>query len=432
MIAPDGTTAVAWVSPERQVKVAIREAQGSFGMPQEIGRVGLFDDNYARVQVAMADDGTTCATWVERDGGYNVMASMRSPGQGFEMPAKLFGSTEEIGDPQVAVGGDGTCLVAWSGYPSSKVRVMTKRPRDRFRGPEVLGDGSVPIVAAGKDGTTSVMWSQGEAAPSARISVRPHGGDFSKSTEVSPGPVNLQNIEVSEDGVTEALIVKQVDLDNSILQVRTGDQRGRFSRPARVTSMTEGINFPEVSVGPDGTVNVAWEVGYTNHDGVYSATKLPGQRFGPSVLLAAGFPWFPQVATGRNGKAAAIWGIGGFGKFEPTNVEIAVTEPDSAYCSRAKFRIRRFRAVSGLKGGRFRVELKSPGDVLIRNSGRIVPVKRHRETADSFTVSFKPTRKLVKRLRRRGHAKIKLRVIYKPGFGCSRRLKKRTVRFVTS
>src|SRR5215210_4350927 len=104
VVAPDGTTSVAWSSGVLQA--ATRPPGGVFSLPVDISPPG---EVVSEPYLASAPDGTVVAVWQRTVGADTVIrASTRQPGGAFGVPIDVSSSSGKALNPQIAIALDGT------------------------------------------------------------------------------------------------------------------------------------------------------------------------------------------------------------------------------------------------------------------------------------------------------------------------------------
>lgn len=171
--AADGTTTATWVA-DGVVRAATRALDGTWSSPVDVSPA----DQYAyRADLDVAVDGSAAVTWRSNDRGAppmpapedHVGAATRAPG-GAWADAVEVASTDDVGDPVVAVAPDGTTTLAW---PDTTVEggslVSARRAAGgSWSAPETVTTGAIgqASLVALPDGRVTAAWIQDVAAGS--------------------------------------------------------------------------------------------------------------------------------------------------------------------------------------------------------------------------------------------------------------------------
>ena len=318
-IGSDGTAAVAWLrvdGPELVGRVATRAPGGSFGTPEDLSVAG--DDIY-NPRVGAGPDGSITAVWSLGPG--LIQASTRPPGGSFGEPVDLSATGADVG-AQIAIGPDGAATVVWQ--RAGIIQASARPPGGSFGAPVDLSEtGQSALgerIAIGPDKTTIVSWYTGRCdivGPCViQAATRPPGGSFGEAVDLSAASQNSdrQQIAIGPDGAATA--VWRV-YDGTWLTLQTADRPpgGSFGAPVDLTETGNYSGNPDIAIGPDGTSTVVWEFSTPGSPGcctpsvIQSATRPPGGSFGATASLSAGGQDAsgPLIAIGPDGTATSIW-----------------------------------------------------------------------------------------------------------------------------
>ncbi len=269
-VGPDGSTVIIWTRPGGNnniiVQARTRPAEGGdFGDVVDLSADGAGQQAFTP-QVAVGPGGATTITWTRSNGTDEIIqARTRRAGQtNFDAIVNLAGPAAY--DSQVAVGPDGATTITWRRYdPSFSIIEARTRPAEGgdFGGVVNLSengqDAVNPQVAVGADGATTITWRRGGII---QASTRPaEGGDFGGVVNLSASGQNAEypQIAVGADGAT-AITWQRSDGDNTIIQARTRPaEGGDFGGVVNLSEDGQDAVNPQVAVGPDGTITIAWQ-----------------------------------------------------------------------------------------------------------------------------------------------------------------------------
>jgi hypothetical protein len=259
-------------------------AQGPWSGPEELTSV----ERSGSPQVAIAPDETSTAVWYQGSGDEAaLMFSDKAEGSPNWSAAKTItiGSRRVIGQPVLAIGADGTTVVAFVSHGAADSRgivMATRSPGESFTQPETVTeidnpDATIfdPKVVAAPDGAVTVTW---------RL-----------ETIIEHHEYPMSNVTKRE------------------IQASTRPAGGSFGPAANLGAPGEYIlDGPDAAVAPDGTTTVVWSSSFTGIK-VRVATAPPGSGFGAPETLnpSPGDAYFPEVETSADGSTIVGWQGGG-------------------------------------------------------------------------------------------------------------------------
>ena len=265
-------------------------------------------------QIAAGSDGTATAVWQRYDGSnYIIQAATRPPGGSFAPTVDISVAGEDAYYPQVAVGPDGTATAVWERYDGSNyiIQAATRPPGGSFGTPVNLSGGVNSQVAVGPDGTATAVWERDDGSNTIiQAATRPPGGPFADPNQLSVAGRSAfsPQIAVGPDGTATA-VWRRSDGTNQIIQAATRPPGGSFAEAVQLSVAGEDADDPQVAVGPDGTATAVWERYDGSNTIIQAATRPPGGSFGTPVDLSAigENADLPRIATGPDGTATAVW-----------------------------------------------------------------------------------------------------------------------------
>ena len=164
---PNGIATVVWI---HDGPLVVRAGSSQVNVPvpswsyQDLSQSG---QNAGFPQVASGPDGTTAIVWRRWNGANEIIQAKVRPGSGpsFSSVENLSAAGRDGGDPQVAVGPDGSATAVWqrSNGTNTIVQAATRAAgSSTFSTPIDLsqpgGNASSPQVAVGPDRSTTVVW----------------------------------------------------------------------------------------------------------------------------------------------------------------------------------------------------------------------------------------------------------------------------------
>jgi|GEM_PF-3606191 len=272
--------------------------------------------------IAETGDGTTIATWQERDdlcvGTTRVAAAVRAPGAaGFSAAILLSNAAAEATEPQIAVDASGAAIVVWS--EAGTIRYSLRTPGAAFTPAQTIsGSGPAsgrPDVALG-GGTAVVSWVDTGVT---QIAVKPNGGNSFGA--VTPFPVATElaaDVDVAVNASGDALVSWQtIGGVVDTLRVAARPVGGAFTQPAPIFTTNidlDHIDHPLVAIDPAGRGTVLF--GYfdfaARSEVLKTAARNAGGDFGAAVNVtdpavnAAPLGSF-DLAVDPSNTAVAVW-----------------------------------------------------------------------------------------------------------------------------
>jgi hypothetical protein len=198
------------------LQVSVRAPGAPFGPAQPLS--GLGSDVTRDIDLAVGRRGDAAVAWraVEEDRmAMPIMVSRRAAGGTFARPRAIGGSAGGR-DATVAVGGEGSVLVAWLGRSGRRgcgnVVWAARAKTGRSFGPATRVSGacpraSAPRAALGPDGRGAVAWRARPSGGETELqAVAFRGGRFTRAREISRAPISAVDFDLAGDrtGATAA------------------------------------------------------------------------------------------------------------------------------------------------------------------------------------------------------------------------------------
>jgi hypothetical protein len=272
---------------------------------------GEQDDDPA---VAVGGDGTEVVAWWQYIDPYNGAIGVR-----VRLPGGSWGALQRVSAgipglnmyPAVAVDGSGDALVVWvsQGRRVLSAYAPAEQPFEAPREIAVDAHGYGPTqtyVAFDAAGNALAMWQ--EVDFSLHDAVRPRGGDFgAAATIATPGEAGIEWPSYAMAANGDAVATWNGDGD-IMVSVRRG--AGAFGPPQRLPAAGLPAGPPHVAIDPRGDATVVWADHVDTHTYMRAATLSgTGDEFEPATTLAE-VTWFDdeaQVAMSDAGSATIVW-----------------------------------------------------------------------------------------------------------------------------
>lgn len=273
-------------------------------------------------QVAIAPDGEAVAVWKRAEGTASIIeTASRPPGGDWSPPTPLTAPGRKAEEPEIAIGPAGEAVAVWEA-PVGFVKFVEAswRPRGGEWAPataiSAAGHSAIePQVAIDEEGEAVAVWTRAgenglfvvEASSSRR------GGAWSQSVPLSTSADNNFDPEVAVDPEGEAVAVwtRVLSGSNEIVEGATRPAGGSWpAQPTQLSAPTSLSIEPQVAISPEGEAVAIWAtLDAGQHHIIESASRLFAHSWSsPSPVSAPGKSGFePQIATGPEGEAVAIW-----------------------------------------------------------------------------------------------------------------------------
>ncbi|HEV3071671.1 MAG TPA: hypothetical protein VGY76_09655 [Solirubrobacteraceae bacterium] len=338
-----GDTLVVWSQPVASYEVieaSWRPAGGAFGAPVQLSRVG---DKAHDPVVAMDPRGDATVVWLSfRIGSIGlegiVEAASRPVGGAFGTAVAL-SSSEESGEPVVAMDAKGDATVAWATYDLFHTIDVASRPAGGTFGPQVvlsahnekLGPNAYdPAIAMDPQGDTAIAWRANEIDPTGRatsspyiqVVMRPAGGSFGPTTNLPAFIAGPPTVAIDPHGNATVAWSEYTNSNQAIVEASTyTTANGAFATPAHVHF--EGLDEAQaLEVAPTAKTDEAGDTllfWYSPADGALLSAAAPaGGSFGDPAKLASPDLIRARATVAMNGRGDSVlaWpGVGETGAF---------------------------------------------------------------------------------------------------------------------
>jgi hypothetical protein len=310
---------------ERSVRFATRRAGGTFSAPVSLGA-----GENPRVGVSAAGEAVIVWTTTDADGIVGDVVAVLAPGAPAPGPVTALhdASGFPASDAVLAVGGDGTAVVAFRGGDGT-VQASLRPPGGEFGAPAVLSDPNAfqsgsesegpPAVAADDHGGAMVVWDRRTfASPEAadqpaavQAATRAPGGPLVARGDVAPVRAPASDPALAADDAGQMTVVWRERKGVLAVTVPPGEGFGAPVPVARDPTTDEQLKVPvALAVAPDGTTTVGLDGDRFPQPGVVLATVRPAGAgagaFGP-VCTVASNGGGPTIAAGSAGEIVAAW-----------------------------------------------------------------------------------------------------------------------------
>jgi hypothetical protein len=334
--AGHGALAVTWQDGYGRIMAVARDPGGPVLPPVRLSPAdGRGVDG---PQIAVDARGGALATWLgelDRGGRGPVYAAYRPPGGAFGAPVRVTRSAATY-PPALAMNAAGRAVIAWR--RGTRTEAVSVR-RGSFGRVSVLGRAQLdgrPVVAVGRDGSAVIAWSeQRTRRPLRRIVAvwRARHGSFGTPHTLRASPpgwtASTPAVAAGRRGETVVAWSEGRGLRRRIVAVR--GRRGTRSTARPLERETPGTLV--VTVRRRGRVTVAWDQPRScATPDVLAATARRHGRFGPPRRVAAPQPSAvpvpgaaPAIATG-GGVTVLVWTIPSDG-IAPARVHWAALDP---------------------------------------------------------------------------------------------------------
>jgi hypothetical protein len=304
-----------------------RAAGGGFSAPLQLG-TALFDAPFGTPQAAFDGDGDAVVVWPEPEGAIFdtvVQVAFKPAGGSFGAPVRVSAPGSATLNPQVAMNAAGDTVVVWERVVNEAFAVQVQaavRPAGGTfsESANVSAVGlslAEPRVAIDAAGTATVVWTQmTPATATIQAATRPAGGQFSPAVDLasfeSGGPFSRgggAEVATNPAGETVAIWSRVDEADDAIVQAATRSAGGTFFAPVDLSAPGRSAGSPQVAIDAAGNAVAVW----TRFDGstgvVQVAQRAAGEAFSAPVdlSLVGGQAQAPQVVVNAAGDAVVAW-----------------------------------------------------------------------------------------------------------------------------
>jgi hypothetical protein len=322
---PDGTVVAVWTrtaNGKSQVVGSVRRPGGSFSAPTPIsGPTGRHPD------LAIDGKGVATVVWDELSpvtGRFRIRQATGPAGGSFGATEDLSDGLDQSRFPVVAVNSQGTTIVAWErvNVGGSTVIDAAARPAGVEFGPshQLSAQGTNdemanPRIAVGEDGTAMVTWLRGDGLAEASRWTLAAGFAPSFRVAASEDFVDAPDVAIDRQG-TAVFAFFGLDGGARGVRVQTRTAGGVLSGTSQVAALPRGGSRPDLTADRAGDMVLTWDehpVGTGDPVIVRGAVRPSGQGFQNVATLSGLLPASTQRAQAVSpaGDAVAAWVAGG-------------------------------------------------------------------------------------------------------------------------
>jgi hypothetical protein len=265
-----------------------------------------------------------------------TMAACGVEAQGllFTPPVQVSGDANNLGEMQLALGPNGNIYLVWSTSPCTNspctTDVFFSRSADggaTFSTPVNLsndGKSDYPYIAVDSDGNINLIWSRGGTTGGLEYVRSSDGGTtFSAPTNIGGhtdpllqyGYSKPQLIATDSEGNIDVVWDDYNSGYEQIVFSRSVDGGTSFSSPVKISSSsTPPIHaiYPVLAVGPDGTINVAWQQtspGVSGYNLYFTRSADGGGTFSTPLDLSTNpvGVFYDDLVADAKGNLDAVW-----------------------------------------------------------------------------------------------------------------------------
>jgi hypothetical protein len=300
------TPTAVWIEGDNlhtdRIMVSVGARGGRFGTPVAVAAPGI-----SAPVLAVARDGAAAIAW-SRDYG-RTQAVVRPPGHCASRRVRgCFGSVQTFdggGDATVTIAPDATAYMAW---PRRCIQLAVAPHGRRFGAPQTISDDNVacsqPAIAVGGDGSAVIAWRESPPASEEenrwapiRVAVRDPQGHISAAQTLSRADGDSPRIRVSNQG--EVIVLwRQRSARGNVLAAAVGHIGETFGTPTQISPPSEEQDVGgSMAVDHQGNAIVA----YDHAGGVFVRVRKPRQAFAaPTRLKTHGRLGGPLIAANNN------------------------------------------------------------------------------------------------------------------------------------
>lgn len=464
-IGPDGTTTASWNysnGTDSIVRARTRPPGGGFGPEVLLSEPG---ENAGFSQVATAPDGTTTVVWTRNNGGSDRIQARTRPAGGPFGPVEDLGLGTTTARPQIDLGADGTLGVVWLAQDViyQVVRAVIRPPGGSF-GPaaDLSASGASagnPQLAVGPDGTTTAIWTRSDGADDI-VQTRPVSptGQLGMTTDLSLPRDNAFNPEIAIGPDTTAIAVWARSVGTDILiQSSSRAPGGAFGGVRNLSVTGQNFQIPLITVGPDGMATAVWNR-IATPGLVYSISTLapeftlavfvPEGARGTVTSAPAGidcgkacladFPSYTRVtltATPRKGAGFNGWS-GACEGVAKKSCELSIDEAKAVgaafgrKCPPKKLKTGKLKRNRRKGIARLKVIAGGKGKVILKGSKKVKKASRKVGSNGKGKLAVKARGRVARALKKKGTVGFKVKLLYRPGGGCPKKTVNRKVKLV--
>ena len=321
-VAPDGTVIAVWTridAGKPEVVASVRPPGGGFSTPEPISLPSA-----SAPRIAIDGQGRATVVWMQvssRTQLLRIQQSTRPAGGRFSVPRDLSAEADESEFPTIAVNSAGTTIVAWErvkvGPGNAPVIEAAARPAGEGEfGPKVqlsqlnaTADMFEPQVAVGEDGTGMVAWSrEGGDGETARWTL---SGGFAAAVPIAASDDFVESPDVAIDAQGTAVFAYfGIEAGARGLRTQTRTAGGSASGTSELAPLpgTAGAT-PDLVADRSGDMVLTWDEHPPNSTVVRAAVRPSGQGFRNVASLSGALAPVTRrtTAISPEGDAIVAW-----------------------------------------------------------------------------------------------------------------------------
>jgi hypothetical protein len=258
-VAADGSAIVMWKSGNRLR--AVHGSGGRFSPPQNL-------PNGHDMAIAFGPHGGALAAW-SNGSGTEIDLALARRGHGFGTPGAISPGGSAASQPAIAIGSDGTAVIAWRGSPpaggaedlAGPIYAVTRDPRGTRSQPQAVSAagklGRRPELRVGRDDEAILVWQQwradGTGAEIAAATRAQGKGLFGAPVVISQPDEEAADPSLALDQAGNAVVVYR----GAHLDAAVRPAGGAFGPPVALSSATTGVG-PPLAFAAGAGVTVVW------------------------------------------------------------------------------------------------------------------------------------------------------------------------------
>ena len=222
--------------------------------------------------------------------------------------------------PQVAVDAAGNIYAVWEDDTANNSNILFSRSTDggvTFSVPRNLSNSSGwsfgPRLLVDSHGGINIVWV--DPTPGNQDIFFSHSTDggtsFSIPQNLSNDAPNSGNPQMAADASGNVYVVwESDDITFGVLFSHSTDGGATFAKPINLATITTGSYGPQIAVGADGSINVAWEDDFNFQSDIsFSRSTDKGATFSTPKNLSSnsGNSFAAQIAVDLSGNIDVVW-----------------------------------------------------------------------------------------------------------------------------
>lgn len=251
--------------------------------------------------------------------GFMVMC-VPAQAQQFSTPKNVSNNSDYSYTPQIAVDSNGTIYMAWEDDTANNSNILFSRSTDggaTFSTPMNLsntaGYSFNPRIAVVGARNVNIVWE--DDTPGNTVIMFSHstnaGANFSTPINLSNDSADSGSEQIAADATGNIYVVWEHDtLNLGILFSHSADGGNTFSTPAVISTNSSGSVSPQIAIGLNGNVSVAWEDDAQDASDIsYSSSSNHGATYSTpqSLSLHTGNSINAQIAMDASGNIDVVW-----------------------------------------------------------------------------------------------------------------------------